>query len=103
MGRDIQAIKFTGEDRRKYRDKVRRSLDALSRMLREQMFATEPVLVGQEIELNLVDEQGEPTMRNAAVLEAIANPAWGTEVGQFNLEINVPPRQMEGGALAGLE
>jgi Glutamate-cysteine ligase family 2(GCS2) len=103
MGRDIQAIKFTGEDRRKYRDKVRRSLDALSRMLREQMFQTEPVLVGQEIELNLVDHQGEPTMRNAAVLEAIANPAWGTEVGQFNLEINVPPRPLESGALAGLE
>jgi Glutamate-cysteine ligase family 2(GCS2) len=103
MGRDIQAIKFSGEDRRKYRDKVRRSLDALSRMLREQMFATEPVLVGQEIELNLVDRQGEPTMRNAAVLEALANPAWGTEVGQFNLEINVPPRQLEGDALAGLE
>jgi gamma-glutamyl:cysteine ligase YbdK (ATP-grasp superfamily) len=103
MGRDIQAIKFTGEDRRKYRDKVRRSLDALSRMLREQMFATEPVLVGQEIELNLVDHQGEPTMRNTAVLEALANPAWGTEVGQFNLEINVPPRPLEGGALAGLE
>jgi gamma-glutamyl:cysteine ligase YbdK (ATP-grasp superfamily) len=103
MGRDIQAIKFTGEDRRKYRDKVRRSLDALSRMLREQMFQTEPVLVGQEIELNLVDAQGEPTMHNDAVLEAIANPAWGTEVGQFNLEINVPPRQLEGDALAGLE
>jgi gamma-glutamyl:cysteine ligase YbdK (ATP-grasp superfamily) len=103
MGRDIQAIKFSGEDRRKYRDKVRRSLDALSRMLREQMFATEPVLVGQEIELNLVDEQGEPAMRNAAVLDVIANPAWGTEVGQFNLEINVPPRQLDGDALAGLE
>jgi gamma-glutamyl:cysteine ligase YbdK (ATP-grasp superfamily) len=103
MGRDIQAIKFSGEDRRKYRDKVRRSLDALSRMLREQMFTTEPVLVGQEIELNLVDRQGEPTMRNTAVLEALANPAWGTEVGQFNLEINVPPRQLEGDALAGLE
>jgi len=103
MGRDIQAIKFSGEDRRKYRDKVRRSLDALSRMLREQMFATEPVLVGQEIELNLVDRQGEPTMRNTAVLEALANPAWGTEVGQFNLEINVPPRQLEGDALSGLE
>ena len=103
MGRDIQAIKFSGEDRRKYRDKVRRSLDALSQMLREQMFQTEPVLVGQEIELNLVDERGEPAMRNATVLEAIANPAWGTEVGQFNLEINVPPRPLQGDALAGLE
>ena len=103
MGRDIQAIKFSGEDRRKYRDKVRRSLDALSQMLREQMFQTEPALVGQEIELNLVNERGEPAMRNASVLEAIANPAWETEVGQFNLEINVPPRPLQGDTLAGLE
>ena len=36
MGRDIQAIKISGEDRRKYRDKVRRSLDAFARMLRER-------------------------------------------------------------------
>ena len=103
MGRDIQAIKFSGEDRRKYREKVRRSLDVFARMLREDLFAAEPVLVGQEIELNLVDEHGAPAMRNADVLEAIANPAWGTEVGQFNLEINVPPRQLGGDALARLE
>ena len=38
MGRDIQAIKITGEDRRRYRDKVRRSLDAFARMLRERLF-----------------------------------------------------------------
>src|SRR5205823_1756853 len=44
-----------------------------------------------------------PSMRNADVLGAIANPAWGTEVGQFNLEINVPPRRLEGEALADLE
>ena len=39
MGRDIQAIKISGEDRRRYRDKVRRSLDAFARMLRERQFA----------------------------------------------------------------
>ena len=103
MGRDIQAIKISGEDRRKYRDKMRRSLDVFARMLRERMFEEDPGMVGQEIELNLVDRQGEPTMRNVAVLEAIANPAWGTEVGQFNLEINVPPRTLDGDALATLE
>jgi hypothetical protein len=103
MGRDIQAIKISGEDRRKYRDKVRRSLDVFARMLRERLFDADRTLVGQEIELNLVDEHGEPSMRNAEVLAAIADPAWATEVGQFNLEINVPPRQLDGDALAGLE
>jgi gamma-glutamyl:cysteine ligase YbdK (ATP-grasp superfamily) len=103
MGRDIQAIKITGEDRRKYRDKVRRSLDAFARMLRERLFEEHPSTVGQEIELNLVDERCMPSMRNADVLDAIASPAWATEVGQFNLEINVPPRMLDGDAFATLE
>jgi gamma-glutamyl:cysteine ligase YbdK (ATP-grasp superfamily) len=103
MGRDIQAIKISGEDRRRYRDKVRRSLDVFARMLRERRFEANPSLVGQEIELNLVDSDGLPSMCNADVLEAIADPAWATEVGQFNLEINLPPRHLGGDALADLE
>jgi len=103
MGRDIPAIKISGEDRRRYRDKVRRSLDVFARMLRERMFEEDPAQIGQEIELNLVDSDGVPSMRNAAVLDAIADPAWATEVGQFNLEINVPPRRLDGDAVAELE
>jgi gamma-glutamyl:cysteine ligase YbdK (ATP-grasp superfamily) len=103
VGRDIQAIKISGEDRRRYRDKVRRSLDVFARMLRERLFEEDPSTVGQEIELNLVDEHGMPSMRNAAALDAIASPAWATEVGQFNLEINVPPRTLGGDSLATLE
>jgi gamma-glutamyl:cysteine ligase YbdK (ATP-grasp superfamily) len=103
MGRDIPAITISGEDRRLYRDKVRRSLDVLARMLREARFQTEPRQVGLEIELNLVDDDGLPSMRNAKVLDAIADPAWATELGQFNIEINVPPRPLAEAALAGLE
>jgi gamma-glutamyl:cysteine ligase YbdK (ATP-grasp superfamily) len=103
VGRDIDAIKITGEDRRKYRDKVRRSLDVFARMLREHRFEGDPAQVGVEIELNLVDSQGDPSMQNADVLEAIADPAWATELGQFNLEINVPPCELGGTAMAELE
>jgi gamma-glutamyl:cysteine ligase YbdK (ATP-grasp superfamily) len=103
MGRDIQAIKISGEDRGKYRDKVRRSLDVFARMLSERLFEVSQSQIGQEIELNLVDEHGAPSMRNADVLDAIADPAWATEIGQFNLEINVPPRRLDGDALVGLE
>jgi len=103
MGRDIQAIKISGEDRRKYRDKVRVSLEVFARMLHEHLFDTDPAQVGLEIELNLVDERGKPSMHNADVLDAIADPAWATELGQFNLEINVPPRQLGGGAVADQE
>ena len=102
MGRDIQAIKISGEDRVRYRDKLRCSLDVFASMLRGRLFEASP-RVGLEIELNLVDEHGAPSMRNADVLDMIADPAWATEVGQFNVEINVPPQQLDGDALADLE
>jgi gamma-glutamyl:cysteine ligase YbdK (ATP-grasp superfamily) len=103
MGREIQAIRITGEDRRTYRAKLALSLDVFARMLHERLFETGPARVGQEIELNLVDETGNPSMQNAGVLAEIADPAWAVEVGQFNLEINVPPRQLLGDAIADLE
>src|SRR5499427_4936433 len=102
MGRDIQPIKISGEDRGRYRDKLQRSLEVFARMLREHLFDADTSQVGLEIELNLVDERGAPSMQNADVLDAIADPAWATELGQFNSEINVPPRRLDGDAVDGL-
>src|SRR5581483_1361614 len=39
----------------------------------------------------------------AAALEAIADPAFQTELGQFNVEINVPPRLLDGAVFSDLE
>ncbi|MYS49900.1 glutamate--cysteine ligase, partial [Streptomyces sp. SID6013] len=97
MGRDVPALVFTREDRRRYRIKMQECLDAFAQMLRESRFETERPQVGLEIELNLVDDRGEPAMRNSDALEAIADPAWSTELGRFNLEINIPPRQLTAG------
>ncbi|MEV7005617.1 glutamate--cysteine ligase [Streptosporangium sp. NPDC051022] len=103
MGRDVPAMVFSREDRRRYRDKIRRSLDALARMLRELTFESDHPRAGLEIELNLVDERGEPAMKNAEVLAAIARPDWATELGQFNIEINVLPEPLEGEGALRLE
>jgi gamma-glutamyl:cysteine ligase YbdK (ATP-grasp superfamily) len=91
------------QDRRAYREKVRQCLDVFARMLRESRFDTEPRHVGMEMEVNLVDSNGMPAMTNTAVLAAIADPSWASELGRFNLEINVPPRQLTGAALSALE
>ncbi|GAA1830216.1 glutamate--cysteine ligase [Microlunatus capsulatus] len=94
MGAEVDQTTFTREDRKRHREKVRKGLDVLARMLTESRFDFERPMVGLEIELNLVDEQCEPAMRNAEVLQAIADPAFVTELGRFNIEINVPPRRL---------
>ena len=103
MGEKVEARQFSREDRARYRQKVRRCLDVFATMLRESRFDFERPHTGLEIELNLIDKAAEPAMRNAQVLSAIADPAFVTELGQFNIEINVAPRQLVGDGLAGFE
>jgi gamma-glutamyl:cysteine ligase YbdK (ATP-grasp superfamily) len=103
MGRDVAQTEYTPEDRRRYREKIRRDLDVFARMLGEARFDENPSSMGLEIELNLTDAEGDPVMRNAEVLDAIADPAFQTEVGQWNIEINVLPRRMAGVGLREFE
>ena len=103
MGDDVESVEFTRQDRQCYREKVRRCLDVFARMLTESKFDFERPMTGLEIEFNLIGANHDPAMRNAAVLQAIANPDFQTELGQFNIEINVPPRGLAGLSVQELE
>jgi gamma-glutamyl:cysteine ligase YbdK (ATP-grasp superfamily) len=103
MGRDVDTTVFTRDDRQRFRQKVRRCLDTFARMLAESRFESERPMAGLEIELNLVDDAGDPAMKNAEVLDAIADPAFQTELGQFNMEINIAPRHLGTGGLVDFE
>ena len=103
MGEDVAAREFSREDRQRYRQKLHACLDVFGRMLSESRFDFERPLTGLEIEFNLVDDHFDPAMRNAEVLDAIASDAFQTEMGQFNIEINVRPSTLDGRAAENLE
>ncbi|WP_306216359.1 glutamate--cysteine ligase [Actinoplanes sp. RD1] len=103
MGEEVARHEFSREDRTQYRQKIRRSLDVFALMLRESRFEFERPLTGMEIELNLVGEDADPAMCNQEVLDALADPDFQTELGQFNIEINVAPRRLGGDGNADLE
>jgi gamma-glutamyl:cysteine ligase YbdK (ATP-grasp superfamily) len=103
MGDEVEAQEFSREDRTRHRAKVRRCLDVLARMLGEEAFDDGDPLTGLEIELNLVDDDGRPALKNAEVLEKIADPDFVTELAQFNVEINIPPRALRDGGFTAYE
>jgi hypothetical protein len=103
MGKDVAAATYSREDRQRYREKVHQDLDVFERMLAQNSFDFGRPLTGMEIELNLVDEDYQPMMRNAKVLELIADPRYQTELGQYNIEFNVEPRLLPGDAARELE
>ena len=103
VGQEVAARTFSREDRQRYRRKVRACLDVFARMLSEARFHPERRSFGMEVELNLTDDAGDPALVNAAALEAIADPNFQTELGQFNVEINIAPRLLEGTVFTELE
>jgi gamma-glutamyl:cysteine ligase YbdK (ATP-grasp superfamily) len=103
MGEEVESTEFTRQDRQQYREKVRKCLDVFARMLAEAKFDFERPMTGLEIEFNLIDAHHDPAMRNAEVLQAIANEDFQTELGQFNIEVNVPPRGLAGRSAEELE
>ena len=72
------------------------ALDVLETMLEQSRFDSDRPLTGMEIECNLVDDDYQPAMSNRDVLDAIADPAYQTELGAYNIEFNVPPRPLLG-------
>ncbi len=103
MGEEVEQQEFSRADRTRHREKVRRNLDVFARMLREARFDTDDPMTGLEVELNLVDDSGDPALKNAEVLEAIASPDFQTELGQFNIEINLAPATLREGGLTTFE
>jgi hypothetical protein len=103
MGRDVPAITISRRDRRAYRAKVRTCLDVLARMLHESRFESEFQQVGLELEFYLVDKAGYPAMTNADVLATIADEAWGTELGKFNIELAGQPELLTSGVFTSMQ
>lgn len=72
---------------------------ALELMLENRVFETGIRRIGAEQEVALVDDAFEPAPVGVEVLEALNEPKATTEIGRFNMEFNLSPLELCGGAL----
>lgn len=103
MGKDIEQTEFSPEDRRLYREKVKRCLDALRRLADDERFERDRDLMGIEIEFHVVDSAGLPTYVNDELLSRMADPDFQTELAQFNIEFNLAPHKLTGSVFREIE
>jgi gamma-glutamyl:cysteine ligase YbdK (ATP-grasp superfamily) len=94
VGQDIDEVRFTREDRQRYREKVKRDLAVLRQMLEDRRFERDRKLIGVEVEFYVVDHDGEPMMINAELLSRIESEDFQTELAQFNIEFNLAPHKL---------
>lgn len=77
--------------RRSFISHLLRDVRALEHMLTEGMIESDVHRIGAEQELFLVDDARRPAPLALDVLERVEDPHYTTELGLFNLEINLDP------------
>jgi CBS domain-containing protein len=73
-----------------------RDLQALQLMLEEERFETDIRRIGAEQEMFLVDASWQPAPGALPMLAALTGQPYTTEVGAFNLELNLDPQEFSG-------
>ena len=79
---------------------ILRDLKALEVMLDEDWFNEDPLHIGAEQELCLLDEHCKPAPISLEVLERLTSEGYTTELAKFNLEFNLQPQELTGDCFA---
>lgn len=99
MGNRIDASALVVGHDDEVQRRLRRSVAALQQMVDGGWFVGHEDTVGMEVELDLMDPLGRPRLVNDAVLARLGRTDMQHEFGQFNVELNLAPRQLRGGVL----
>lgn len=104
MGESRVKLADSQEEVQRFMKYVLKDLRALDRMLNEgDWFERDPIRIGAEQELCLVDRQAKAWPKSMEILDKLDDDAFTTELAKFNLEINMTPIEFTGGCLSQME
>jgi CBS domain-containing protein len=98
-----EILEFGGEQRRSFMRALLADLRALEVMLKAGAFEEGVARIGAEQELFLVDRACHPAGASLAMLERLKDPHYTTELGTFQLELNLDPHRLEGDCFRRME
>jgi gamma-glutamyl:cysteine ligase YbdK (ATP-grasp superfamily) len=103
MGIEITKTSFDPEDQRRFRDRLEENLAALRIMMSDPDFGIGPGSLGAELEMYLVDKDGNPLHANQEILEDANDPQLTLELNRYNLEYNLSPFALTDAPFASTE
>jgi hypothetical protein len=102
MGQDIRQAHFRQCDFARFAQSLAAETEHLRALHDTGGLSAAGPVAGLELEAWLIDREGRPAPRNDEFLARLDCPDVVTELGRFNVELNVPPRSAAGQGLAQL-
>ncbi|GAB3648168.1 glutamate-cysteine ligase family protein [Glycomyces tarimensis] len=110
MGDEVSGSALAHWDQSAYQAKLQAGREALAQLLADRRLDGNRPLTGVELELDLLEHNGDPAFANEAVLQYLhtagdeeALYSAQHELGAFNLELNLPPRMLDGAGISWYE
>ncbi len=100
MGEQNIHVNTSEEDRLIFLQHLLNDLKALERIHKAGMIEDDVIRIGAEQEFCLVNEQWRPASNAMEVLQELDDNHFTTELARFNLEINLDPVTLSGGAFS---
>lgn len=101
---DIKARKASDDQTRlRFTRHLLNDIEVLEKMLLNKQIESGIVRIGAEQEFCLVNSNWRPAENALAILEAIDDPHFTTELAKYNLEINLDPVELSGDAFSRVE
>ncbi|RMG58421.1 MAG: CBS domain-containing protein [Bacteroidetes bacterium] len=103
MGEQLVNTRASTQAQRTFIRNMLNEVRALELMLEQGMFETGVQRIGAEQEFSLVDQDWQPALTGPEILEHVQDPHFTSELGRFNLEINLDPQVFTGEGLSLME
>jgi gamma-glutamyl:cysteine ligase YbdK (ATP-grasp superfamily) len=102
MGQDVEQTRFDRHDFQRFEQRLQAETELLHSYVEQDALSRHAPVAGLELEAWLIDEEGRPAPRNDEFIARMGSPEIVTEIGRFNVELNVPPRTVAGEGLVRL-
>ena len=102
MGQFVEQTRFDHRDHQRFRHALECETALLHDWVEKDALSRHEAMAGLELEAWLIDAAGRPAPRNEEFLACVGNGDIVTEIGRFNIEMNVPHRRLRGDGLGRL-
>ena len=96
MGLSIDRDQFDEEEFIRFGQRLTQSLKALEHLVEQPGFGEGPLTIGAELELSIINSQGQAYPINRTLLNCLHDDQLQLELDRFNLEYNLSPLALAG-------
>lgn len=100
VGQNIEQSIFSQHDYKLFQTKLFDQLEQLKVNISKSNFGHEELRIGAELEMYLVNSDGEPELKNGYLLDRLKDNQFQPELNQYNLELNLSAFSQQGNPLS---